>query len=107
MKSYKALHKKRTGTSFKGYATAPYSRIVEVFGEPTSNGDGYKVDVEWVIDTPHGIATIYNYKDGKAYLGERGLKVEDMTEWHIGGKNDLPMIWVNAKLKGLELIVKT
>ncbi len=88
MKSYKSLHKKRTGTSFRGYMLATYSDLVKTFGDPNSEGDGYKVDVEWVLDTPHGVATIYNYKDGRAYLGERGLPIEHICEWHVGGKNN-------------------
>jgi len=106
MKNYKSLHRKRSGTSFKGYAIEPYHRIVEIFGEPNSSGDGYKVDIEWVIDTPYGVATIYNYKDGKAYLGNRGLEIQDITDWHIGGKNDLVCIYINARLKGMEVSVR-
>ena len=60
MKNYKALHAKRIGTSFRGYLLATHSDIVGVFGEPSSMGDSYKVDVEWIMQTPHGIATIYN-----------------------------------------------
>ena len=32
------------GTSLKGYISADYSTLVEVFGPPHSDGDGYKVD---------------------------------------------------------------
>lgn len=88
MKSYKSLHKKRTGTSFRGYILATYSDLLKTFGDPNSGGDGYKVDVEWVLNTPHGVATIYNYKDGRAYLGKRGTPVEYICEWHVGGKNN-------------------
>lgn len=88
MKSYKALHKQRSGTSFQGYILASYSDLIKTFGTPTSRGDGYKVDAEWIVDTPHGVAAIYNYKDGKAYLGEQGAPVEHIYEWHVGGKNN-------------------
>lgn len=98
MKSYKSLHKKRTGTSFRGYILATYSDLLKSFGDPNSEGDGYKVDVEWVLDTPHGVATIYNYKDGKAYLGERSTPVEYIYEWHVGAKNTESYQWLREKL---------
>lgn len=79
--------KKRSGTSFKGYVYATYEQLVNCFGEPTTNGDNYKVDVEWIVDTSHGVATIYNYKDGKSYLGDAGLEIHKICEWHVGSKN--------------------
>ena len=78
--------KKRSGTSFKGYVYATYEQLVKCFGKPTTNGDNYKVDVEWIVDTQYGVATIYNYKDGQSYLGEAGSEVHMICEWHVGGK---------------------
>lgn len=75
-----------TGTSLQGYVTTDYTTLVQLFGEPYSDCD-YKSDAEWIITTAHGVATIYNYKDGKNYLGEEGLNKEDIKEWQIGGKN--------------------
>ena len=78
------------GTSLKGYISADYSTLVEVFGPPHSDGDGYKVDAEWMLQFSNGVvATIYNWKDGRNYCGEDGLDVEDITEWHVGGKSAL------------------
>ena len=72
---------------------------IRKFGEPSSNGDGYKVDAEWIlrvseVNSEGSIVyqfpmTIYNYKDGRNYLGDRGLEVEDITNWHIGGRDDI------------------
>jgi hypothetical protein len=74
------------GTSLQGYVTTTYADLVQTFGEPTRDGDGYKVDAEWIITFADGVvATIYNYKDGRNYCGEDGLAVEDITEWHVGG----------------------
>lgn len=74
------------GTCLQDEITCSYSRLVKIFGLPNGEGDSYKVDVEWIIDTPYGVSTIYNYKDGKSYLGAKGLDFQDITNWHIGGK---------------------
>jgi hypothetical protein len=76
------------GTSLQGNIHCTYSQLVQEFGEPDRkiSGDN-KMDCEWIILTPEGVATIYNYKDGKAYLGEKGLDKEDITDWHVGGRN--------------------
>jgi hypothetical protein len=74
------------GSSLKGEIDIAYSHLVEVLGPPNDEGDGYKVDAEWVLEFPDGlIATIYNYKTGRNYLGEEGLPVEQIRDWHIGG----------------------
>ena len=74
------------GTSLQGYLTANYSDLKKLFGTP-NNGDGYKVDAEWLLMTPAGVATIYNYKDGKNYCGNEGTPKTKITDWHIGGDN--------------------
>jgi len=76
------------GTHLQGYIETTYARLVEVFGKPHFEGDGYKVDAEWVLETPAGVATIYNYKDGKNYNGEDGTPTELITDWHIGGHKE-------------------
>jgi len=74
------------GSCLQGYQDTPFAELVEAFGEPMSDGDGYKVDAEWVLVTPDGtFVTIYNYKDGKNYNGDCGYDVEDIRDWHIGG----------------------
>jgi len=75
------------GTSLDGYVTRTLAEMVEAFGEPHRHVEGGdKTDAEWVLRFDDGtIATIYNYKDGKNYLGDEGLAVEDIAEWHIGG----------------------
>ena len=72
-------------TSLQGGIYTSYETLVGCFGEP-EEGDGYKVDAEWVITFADGVvATIYNWKNGKNYCGEDGMDVEDITDWHIGG----------------------
>ncbi len=75
------------GTSLQGYVSVNYATLRELFGKPL-DGDGYKVDAEWIIQFDDGtVATIYNYKDGKNYNGEDGTETTEITEWHIGGNN--------------------
>lgn len=93
------LNNKRTGTSFKGYLYARYDQLVAAFGEPRQSYIvNNKIDVEWILDTPHGVATIYNYKDGKAYLGKSGLLPEQIYEWHVGSKATKAYQWVKSTL---------
>lgn len=77
------------GTCSQGEIRCRYADLVSIFGEPNAVGDDYKVDAAWsltfrVFGTPYS-AMIYNYKTGKNYLGEEGLPVEQITEWHING----------------------
>ena len=80
------------GTSLSGYLNVSYQTLVELFGEPNAKVDGHKTDAEWHVkvkeegDAP-AYATIYNYKDGKNYLGAEGLNVEDIKDWHVGSKS--------------------
>ena len=74
------------GSSLQGYIHTSYDVLRGCFGLPTCDGDGYKVDAEWIITFNDGVVcTIYNWKDGHNYCGYDGLDVEDITEWHIGG----------------------
>ena len=34
------------------------------------------------------MANIYNWKDGKNYLGPDGLEPENIHEWHVGGHSE-------------------
>ena len=82
---------KTDGTSLQGYIESSYGNLVHHLGNPhitaQDSVDG-KTDAEWSFEFPDGIiATIYNYKDGKNYLKEKGKAVEDITVWHIGGFN--------------------
>lgn len=76
-----------SGSSLKGHIDVSYQELVETFGEPTNpSGDGYKTDAEWTLRFEDGvIATIYNYKDGKNYLGFGGAQVGNIRDWHVGG----------------------
>jgi len=88
MKRIDACDERINNTFLQGYIETTYQRLVEVFGEPFTDYDSFDIsDAEWAMEFDDGqIATIYNYKDGKNYLGGRGLKVENITDWHIGGR---------------------
>lgn len=91
--------KKRSGCSFRGYILCDYKTLIKTFGKPTSDGDGYKIDAEWLVNTPHGPAIIYNYKNGKSYLKEDGLDLCQIFEWHIGAKNKQAYQYINSLIK--------
>ena len=81
------------GTYYQSMINISYKDLVSIFGEPHSMGDGYKVDAEWILqfNTPEGpvVATIYNYKDGKNYLGRSGMATSRIRNWHIGSKEPI------------------
>lgn len=88
-RGHRILYEVTDGTSKVGSVTAQYDDIVSVYGEPFSQLSDGKCDVQWIIETSHGVATIYNYKDGVAYLGDEGKDIREITQWSIGAKNKL------------------
>ena len=40
-----------------------------------------------MLSGPLKQTTLYNWKNGKAYLGNEGQDIEDITDWNIGGKS--------------------
>lgn len=85
-------------TWLQGHVDTSYAHLVEVFGEP-EEGDDYKTDAEWTLMTPAGIATVYNYKDGKNYNGSAGTPTEKITDWHIGGQVSEVVNYVKEALR--------
>ena len=65
-----------------------YNLIVETFGEPSDRFDDYKSDAEWIIQFDDGqVATLYNYKNGRNYMGPDAPSKYDITTWNVGGKS--------------------
>ena len=109
------------GINFQAAFNASYHQLVDTFGLPISYPARYaladnKVEVEWKFNYGDGvIATIYNWKNGKNYDPEKGIAVEDMTEWHIGGHDFKALLAViksiddklQWNLKQLEDVYKT
>lgn len=81
-------------SSLQGEMQITYAQIVKVFGKENSKGDEYKTQAEWHIMTPDGIATIYDYKQGKAYCGHEGIAKSKVTDWHIGGHTKEVVKWI-------------
>jgi hypothetical protein len=75
-----------------------YKRIVRLFGLPTTNGDEDKTDAAWIIETPDGYGELYNYKNGRTYLGPEGQKTVDITDWCIRGENRRVHGWIELSL---------
>ena len=77
-----------SGTHLVGYLTIKFSDLVECFGNPHYlGGEGDKVDAEWAFEIDNIIVTLYNWKNGKAFLGNEGQDIENITDWNIGGKS--------------------
>ena len=77
------------GTHLQGYINASYDDITATLGYPLEDGfDDMKCDAEWTIEFDDGlVATIYNWKNGKNYLGADGLNLCDIKQWNIGGNS--------------------
>jgi len=84
------------GTGRMGCAHVSYSKIVEMFGEPTYRGDqgDSRVTFDWTITFSDGtVATIYDRKQSKLYDDDPEAFTPDEIkelptfEWHIGGKS--------------------
>jgi hypothetical protein len=75
------------GTSLQAGIEMYYPQMVGILGEPNTDGDGYKVDAEWQGTIDGQPFTVYNYKDGKNYLGAEGIPLKRLKDWHIGAKN--------------------
>jgi hypothetical protein len=86
------------GTCGQGGIVCSYQQLVAAFGEP-AEGDGYKIQVEWTVLSPDGIATIYDWKQGDCYHGEgNGTPVEEITDWSVGGPNPNVVGWVQKAI---------
>ena len=77
------------GTSGKGGFVCKYETLVKVLGEPLKGSDDFKTQAQWDIEYKDGtITTIYDWKQGKHYLGEEeGIKPNEVVCWNIGGNH--------------------
>ena len=74
-----------------GNIEAPFSYLKAMLGKPQEfYGDVYKSDAQWTIfiqSDPIIVAKVYNYKNGKNYLGKEGKEIEHITYWNVGGND--------------------
>ncbi len=88
------------GGWLQGSVDTNYAALVRTFGSPSEKYDDYKSDAEWQIQFADGTyATVYNWKDGHHYLGNEGLDLEDITDWHVGGMSDRAVTLVKEALQ--------
>ena len=69
-------------------AEVSVTQLRMIFGDPVYEFDGEnnrKEDIEWQGWVEGYRYKIYNYKDGKSYLGPKGLALDELRDWHIGG----------------------
>lgn len=75
------------GTSLQGQVEATFMELVGLFGQPMP-GDRSRVDAEWRVMFETGeVATIYNWKNGWAYMGPKGKPLSQINIWNVGGKH--------------------
>lgn len=79
------------GTYLQGHLPVPFTRLVQVFGEPESLLD-YKVAFWWRIEFHgHIVATIYDWKASSRYAEGRPtpqeMRAMNFDRWNVGGKS--------------------
>lgn len=72
-------------TSAQGRLNVSHATLVAAFGQPMPSTD-FKSDAIWNIEFVDGtVASIYNWKNGKRYLGADGIPTQNITDWVVGG----------------------
>ncbi len=92
IKVTKARYEECKGTSYQGDMFATYQELVKVFGQPYE-GDGCKIQAEWVGKIFGMTFTIYDYKDD--------APVDKVKTWHIGGNDKAVVELVKAYYTGM------
>lgn len=84
-----------------------YHDLVEIFGQPNGCGDNYKVTTQWILRTPAGVATIYDWKQTVKYDPSYGYNTKyDLCEWNIGGTDKSVIKYVIEKVFNDETYTK-
>ena len=81
------------GSGCQGEMDVSYQRIVDHLGPPSLGPEDsfdHKIDASWILRFADGeIATIYNYKTGRNWLGPKGPTTSKIRDWHVGGKSNV------------------
>lgn len=73
-----------------GTLICSYSEICDKLGTPNVEDDPFKVDASWGVQHTDGRKFfVWNYKNGKTYLGSEGTDVEQIASWSCGGDESL------------------
>lgn len=81
----------RHETTYASELNFHYQDLVAAFGEPGSDGDGYKTDAEWYIEFEGGLrVVIYNYKNGPAYMGSKVPTLDSVQVWSVAATPNHP-----------------
>lgn len=75
-----------SGSSLKGYLTASFRQLADLFGEPSSCGD--RVSTRWIAVWKGTFFHIYEYKDTALYDPDypsvEEFRAMPTYGWHIG-----------------------
>lgn len=90
-------------THLRGHLRVPFSRLVEVFGEPESFPDP-KVSFFWRIEFGgQVVATIYDWKISSrwapGYPTPDQLRASDFDRWNVGGNSRYALSLVREALR--------
>lgn len=62
---------------FRYTIEATYEDLCEILGDHQGPSLDGKVRAQWIVETPEGTASVYDYKNR--------TPIRELTEWHIGG----------------------
>jgi len=91
---FKLSEKSENGGYLQLHVTAGFNKLVEILGEPNSEGDNYKVSTMWLVEDENGsVCTIYDYKETNLYDNDQ-ISVDEFRnqpeyKWHIGGNDQV------------------
>ena len=85
---------------YVGEFEANYSTLCKHFGKPQPGSADGKTDAIWYLEFENGLkATIYNWKNGKSYLGKAGLDLENIKEWNVGAIDRIVVDYIREMLE--------
>jgi len=78
-----------------------YDRLVKLFGPSVGPSSDNKCACQWYIKLDNErIVNIYDWKCSKLYLGKKGLDLEDIKTWNIGGRKKEDAQIIKKIIKG-------